>query len=72
MTAVNLFQCPGDFAKRTGLDPRKMRQIGLGDTVLYRTVILAEDPATGKRYDLLPCRNGCVPPLHGDLPQCQK
>ena len=66
------FACPCDYAARTGLDPRKCRQVGLADSVLYRTILIATDERGGEPFYLVPCRKGCTPPPAGQLPKRPK
>jgi hypothetical protein len=70
-----IFQCPCHAGKELGAKVLRLQICGLADNVLYRTIVLMEDPTDpidkvkGRRttYGVLPCRK-CDPPPPGTIP----
>lgn len=68
-----IFKCPCDAGQHLGDKVLALQIVGLADNILYRTIVLLEDPndpidkLTGRRkqYGIMPCREGCRPPQKG-------
>lgn len=71
-----IFECPCLAARDLGDKALRLQIIGMADTVLYRAVVLLEDPTEPedkvlgrrKRYGIIPCKKSCAPPPKGTLP----
>ena len=74
MTDV-IYKCPCHAGQELGAKVLRLRIVGRADDVLYRTIIVMEDPTdtpdkiTGRRksYGVRPCRE-CDPPPPGTIP----
>lgn len=62
MKHQSVYSCPCDFALATGLDAAGLRQVGLADDVLYRTLVICKHNLSSHEFLVRPCRKDCERP----------